>query len=376
MENLLIRFVFDRKKQASETKKALLQIEVRRLNSSKRVFISTGIRLYKNQFSDKNGFTCKNHDSSLLINGKARQIFRQIEAFTLSDKCRSIEDVKNWDKDESAMYSVVEFMKAQLKKINPGWATFAHHSTLIRQIERFGKIRTFADVTYSNIVDFDFFLRENGIKENSTLNKRHSIFRRYIKRAVYMELCRKDPYTEFKMPSKKGKNPTFLEEYEINLILEYVPLNDKLQHVKDLFVFQIFTGLAFVDLMNFSGDYVSELDGMKVIRSARIKTEESYISLFLPEAEKIAEKYGYQLPRLSNQKYNDYLKLLATGAGIRKNITSHQARHTFATYLLNRDIPIETVSKAMGHSNIKMTQHYAKLLGKKVVSDMSRLLKS
>jgi site-specific recombinase XerD len=374
MKNLLIRFVFDRKKQASETKTGLLQIEVRLFNSSKRVLISTGIRLYRNQFSDKNGFTCKNHDSSMLINGKARQIFRQIEAFTLSDKCRVIEDVKNWDKDESEMYSVVEFMKAQLKNSNPSHATFEHHSALIGQIERFGKIRTFADITYSNIIDFDFFLKRNNVKENSTLNKRHSTFRRYIKKAVYMELCKKDPYNEFRMPTKKGKNPTFLDESEIKMILAYSPLNDKLQHVKDLFVFQIFTGLAFVDLMSFSRDYVSKLDGLKIIRSNRTKTGEAYVSLFLPEAEKIAEKYGYCLPKLSNQKYNDYLKLLGTGAGIKKNITSHVARHTFATYLLNKDIPIETVSKAMGHSNIRMTQHYAKLLGKKVVSDMSKLL--
>ena len=77
---------------------------------------------------------------------------------------------------------------------------------------------------------------------------------------------------------------------------------------------------------------------------------------------------------MSNQKYNDFLKLIAEAVGINKNLTSHVARHTFATYLLNKDIPIETVSKAMGHSDIKMTQHYAKLLGKKVVSDMKKLL--
>lgn len=97
-------------------------------------------------------------------------------------------------------------------------------------------------------------------------------------------------------------------------------------------------------------------------------------STFLPEAEEIAKRYDYRLPKITNQKYNDYLKLSGAGAGIRKNITSHVARHTFATYLPNRDIPIETVSKAMRHSNIKMTQRYAQLLGKKVVSDMSKLL--
>jgi hypothetical protein len=76
--------------------------------------------------------------------------------------------------------------------------------------------------------------------------------------------------------------------------------------------------MAFVDVMNFSREYISELDGMKIIHSNRTKTDEAYVSLFLPEAEKIANKYGYCLPKLSNQKYNDYLKLLRTGAGIKK----------------------------------------------------------
>jgi len=374
MENLLLRFVFDRKNQASETKKGLLHIEVRRHNSTKRVMISTGIKLYKNQFSDTNGFACRNHNSSSLITGKAHRIFRQVEAFTLSEKCRSIDDVKNWDNDSSARFSVVEFMREELRKSNPTVATSEHHSALINQIERYGKIKTFADITYTNISGFDGFLRSIGVKQNSTLNKRHTTFRRYIKKAIYMELCKKDPYIEFKMPGRKGKEPVFLDELEIKKILDYVPFNGTMQRIKDLFVFQMFTGMAYIDVMSFSRDYISELDGRKIIHSRREKTDEQFISLFLPEAEKIAEKYDYMLPKITNQKYNDYLKLLSVGAEIRKNLTTHVARHTFATYLLNKDIPIETVSKAMGHSNIKMTQHYAKLLGKKVVNDMLKLL--
>ena len=210
MENLPVRFVFDRKKQAGETKKGLLQIEVRRFNLSQRVMISTGIRLYKNQFSDKNGFTCRNHDSAMPVTGKARRIFRQIEAFALSGKCIDIEHVKNWDKNDSSRFPVVDFMREQLRKSNPTPAISRHHSTLIGQVEHFGKIKTFVDITYSGICEFDEFLKQNGVRENSTLNKRHSTFRRYIKKAVYMDLCKKDPYVEFNptchlYPIKKPK---------------------------------------------------------------------------------------------------------------------------------------------------------------------------
>jgi len=373
MNNAQLRFVFDRMKRASDSQKALLQIEVRLHGTNIKKLISTGIYLTKNQFSPKNGFTCKNHPNAPAITGQATSMFRKIEAFVLSNECKSLNDVKNWDSTKDS-HSVIEFMKEQLTKSNPTRATYEHHAALIRQIEKFGKIKFFSDINYQNIVGFDSWLKSNSVHENSTLNKRHSTFRSYIKKAIYSGLCTKDPYFEFKMPTKKGKDPTFLEQGEIDKILNYNPVNEKLQEVKDLFVFQMFTGLAYIDLYNFSKDYISEIDGMKVIRSNRQKTDESFITLFLPEAEKIAEKYNYDIPKFPNQKYNFYLKVLGAGAELKKSLTSHVARHTFATYLLNKDIPIETVQKAMGHSQLSMTQHYAKMLGKKVVTDMKKLL--
>ena len=132
--------------------------------------------------------------------------------------------------------------------------------------------------------------------------------------------------------------------------------------------------MAYVDMQRFSRMDLSEMDGQPVIRSSRTKTDESFVLLFLPEAGRIAEKYGYTLPRISNQKYNDYLKLLGAGAGITKSLTSHVARHTFATCLINKNVPLESVSKALGHASIRQTQHYARLLGKKVIHDMRKLL--
>jgi site-specific recombinase XerD len=374
MDNAQLRFIFDRYKKANNnTKRGLLQIEVRLTGTNIRKLVSTGIHLYKNQFSDKNGFTCKNHDSAPAITGKAARQFRRIEAFVLSEKCKTLDDVQYWNRDDGITTSVIEFMRSELRRNDPSFAVVEYHNSLIRRLEEFGKIRTFDDITYENIVDFDTYLRRS-IKSQPTLYKRHSALHRYIKEAINRGFCKFDPYLQIKVKKGKSKEPVFLLEDEIRKIKDCKPVGNRMKYVKDLFIFQIFTGMAFIDMQNFSRDYIFELEGKKVIKSSRAKTDESFISLFLPEAEVIAEKYNYRMPRLSNQKYNDYLKLLAEASGIKKNLTSHVARHTFATYLLNRDIPIETVSRALGHTNIRMTQHYAKMLGKKVISDMSKLL--
>ena len=374
MENIQLRYIFDRRKTAdNNTVKGLLQIEVRITGSNRRKLFSTGIRLFKNQFTPRNGFTCRNHPNAPAITGAAVRMFRRIEAFALSEKCVSLEDVKNWDGEEASGTSVPEFMTDALRRKNPTEAALAHHRTLIRQLAEYGKFKTFADVTYENVAGFDAFLRRT-ISSQPVLYKRHSAFKSYITDAINRGLCKTNPYLQFKVLKGKSKTPVFLDEGEIRRIMEYKTDSAKMEHVRDLFVFQCFTGLAFADLMRFTPDSVTEHDGLKAIRSSRTKTDESFVALFLPEAERIAEKYAYSLPRLSNSKYNDYLKLLGLGAGIKKKLTSHVARHTFATYLINKNIPIESVSGALGHASIKQTQHYARLAGKKVLDDMRALL--
>ena len=199
MDNLQLRFVFDRYKEAdNDKKKALLQIEVRQTGTNKLKLFSTGIHLYKNQFSDKNGFTCKNHDNAAAITGKAVKMFRQIEAFTLSDACKAIDDVKKWDKNDPATTSVIAFMWDALKRRHPTDAILEHHSILIRQLEAFGKFHTFADVTYENISDFDAHLRQT-ITSQPVIYKRHCAFKSYIVDAVNRGLCKSNPYLQFKV---------------------------------------------------------------------------------------------------------------------------------------------------------------------------------
>jgi len=158
----------------------------------------------------------------------------------------------------------------------------------------------------------------------------------------------------------------------------------RLALVRDIFVFCCYTGLAYADVKKLNRSEVSiGVDGGKWIFTSRQKTENPSRIPLLPTTLELMEKYkdhpqcvadGRLLPVLSNQKMNSYLKKIADACGIQKNVTFHIARHTFATTVtLSNGVPIETVSKLLGHKNLRTTQHYAKILDKKVSDDMVAL---
>lgn len=164
-----------------------------------------------------------------------------------------------------------------------------------------------------------------------------------------------------------------LDETELKKLIDYIPTNSKIERVRDMYLFQCMTSLAFIDMQSFSKDKVSHVDGSMVIHSSRVKTDESYIIPLFTEAQEILEKYDYTFPKMSNQKYNDYIKVLASHAGIEKNLTSHSARHTFGTYLINKGVPIAIIQRAMGHSKITQTLEYAKLSAVSVKNEILQI---
>lgn len=373
MVGLSINFIFDIKGVSSRENLGLLQIVIRLNKTSRRKYISTGIRLFRHQFSDKKGFTCINHENAKAITSNAWDIYNKIEEYCLSDKCQKWDDIDKWNKNDFDSLSIINFIESSMRAKNMEYNTLKAHITLVNKLFDFNKIKTFYDLNYSNILEFDHYMKDKDLSY-VTINKMHTLFKMYIKEAINKEYIIKNPYNNFTPSKAKNNDPVFLTVEEIDKIKKVVPLNEKIEKVKDLFIFQCYTGLSYVDLSRFSKNDITEIDGYKAIRSSRKKTDESFVTLFLPDAENIAEKYGYNLPKISNQKYNDYLKLLSAAANINKNVTTHTGRHTFATYLLNKGIPIETVARTLGHSNLKQTQHYARLLAKTVIADMKKLI--
>ena len=236
------------------------------------------------------------------------------------------------------------------------------------------------DINHEFITDYDFYLRSVRKCANNTAIKYLKNFKKIIRICIANGWLDKDPFINFKSKLKEVERP-FLSEKEIQVIMEKEFSNARLNLVKDIFIFSCFTGLAYADVKKMTNqNIVIGIDGEKWLIINRTKNDNPSRIPLLAEAIAILDKYKDSpqcinqqrlLPILSNQKMNSYLKEIADLCNIPKELTFHIARHTFATTVtLNNDVPIESVSKMLGHKSIRTTQHYAKILDKKVSNDM------
>ena len=171
---------------------------------------------------------------------------------------------------------------------------------------------------------------------------------------------------------KNTKEVVKLDNEEIEVI-KHKKFIGRLDKVRDLFLFQCYTGLAYCDMANLVQSDIQFADDMYFVRKARQKTKVVFFTVINDDAMKLLKKYDYQLPVLSNQKYNSYLKEIGDVCQINKELHSHLARHTCATRLLNDGMPLEVVAKVLGHTNTRQTQHYAKLLDKTVLNEFRKI---
>jgi site-specific recombinase XerD len=238
-------------------------------------------------------------------------------------------------------------------------------------------------IDHAFITEYEFYLRTERKCANNTAVKYIKNFHKIINICLANGWLTKDPFANYKSKVKEVTRE-FLTELEIQSLMEKEFVSERLELVRDIFVFSCFTGLAYIDVKQLTTDnIVLGIDGDKWINKNRQKTDTNSKIPLLPSAQYIMNKYadypvnknkGTILPILSNQKMNAYLKEIATVCGINKELTFHIARHTFATTVtLSNGVPIETVSKMLGHTNLKTTQHYAKILDKKISEDMQIL---
>src|SRR5690606_9324781 len=241
------------------------------------------------------------------------------------------------------------------------------------------------EIDHASIMDYEFYLRSVRKCNNNTAVKYLKNFKKIIRLCIANGWLDRDPFVNYK-PKVREVEREFLSQEEVLTIYTKQFKTERLNLVKDIFVFSCFTGLAYIDVKNLTKSNIHiGIDGGKWIFTHRQKTETASRIPLLPIAEQIIQKYKNHsqyinedklLPILTNQKMNAYLKEIADVCEIEKDLTFHIARHTFATTItLTNGVPIESVSKMLGHKNLKTTQHYAKVLDRKISDDM-RILKN
>ncbi len=277
------------------------------------------------------------------------------------------------------------------------WSTLKHYAVTRRYLEKFLREKRnttdirINDIDYKFIIDFETFLRNHQPKDHQKPLNNNGVMKHLIRLrkmttlAFKLQWISKDPFKNYKFRYKKVET-AFLNQTELNTIQNKEFTMERLNMVRDLFIFSCYTGLSFVDLMNLKeGNITAGEDGNQWIKLFRQKSNEPTNIPLLPTAGKILERYrncdraaitGTLFPNFSNQRVNSYLKEIGVINQIKKVLTFGVARHTFATTItLSNNVPIETVSKMMGHTKIATTQIYARVLLKKISDDMGQLKK-
>ncbi len=303
----------------------------------------------------------------LILTGKAERKKKLLEVFEIhnikmrtligKDYSQSTHEMYNRSKDELA-----DFIKKQYGK----------EDYLLSQL------------TEKFVADYDFYLRTEKSNDTNTVYKKIQRLNKIINIAEKYRWIQKNPIKGYEITRKK-KEIIYLTEEELEALETKEISIERLDVVRDVFVFCCYTGLAYQEVRNLSPNNITkEVDGDNWISVYRQKTDKNVKIPILPKAHELIEKYkehplslniGRIFPVLSNQKMNAYLKEIQTICGISKELTTHVARKTFATTVtLLNDVPMETVSELLGHSNLRITQEaYGKIVDKKVSRDMKKL---
>ena len=265
-------------------------------------------------------------------------------------------------------------------------ATLSKYDRACRRMEEFLQAKhkmsdiALKEINYKFVTDFETYLRTVSKCNENTTAKFMQTFRMIIIVAKNNGWLFNDPFSNYKIRLKRVDRG-YLTDLEIQKVMEKKFVSNRLEQVRDVFIFSCFTGLSYIDVKQLTANNIcTSFDGKQWIMTHRQKTDTPVNVPLLNIPLTILKKYegklpkGQLLPVLSNQKLNSYLKEIADLCDIHKNVTFHLARHTFATTTtLSKGVPIETVSKMLGHTNIKTTQIYARITNDKISRDMQLL---
>ncbi|GAA4161152.1 site-specific integrase [Chryseobacterium ginsenosidimutans] len=368
--------------------------------SGKRTEISTGQIIKTSQWGIKSGKITGNTPNAKQLNsfieGIRAKLFECYNNLFSEGKEITCENLRNkYLGIEERKFTLIEVFKDHNTKMKEligkefSKGTWERYETSLWHTQAFMKWKfniTDIDVRHINsgfVADYEFYLRTVRDCSNNSAVKYIKNFQKIINICLSNEWMNKNPFVGYKSKIETV-DVRFLTDLQLRKIQSKKFISERLSIVRDIFVFCCFTGLAYIDVKNLTKLKITrEIDGGLWIKTKRAKTKIEASIPILADAQEILKRYkdhpkcineNAALPVLSNQKMNEYLKEIGDLCEIDFDITFHTARHTFATTVtLNNGVPLETVSKMLGHTNIKMTQHYAKIQDKKIGKDMSVL---
>jgi integrase len=311
---------------------------------------------------------------------------REIDVTAIKDKLFEVKNPRTTEPDV-----LLNWIDAQIAALNVKDGTRQHFRVMQKRLEAFGCIRQWEDLTIENIYEWDAWLHKlpkpqskADVQANAkpepitaqTVHNYHKDLKSLLSRAVKMGKIEQNPYDRLRGEFKKCENESteYLTEEEMKALESLHPLpGTQMAMSRDLFIFQMYTGLSYSDSQAFDIADYKQVNGKWVNVGERIKTGVAYVSQLLPPVVEILERYNWQTPKINNTKYNACLKVIQQALGFTSKLHSHLARHTFATWMLANGVSLEHVSKMVGHSNIRQTQRYAKVLPKAVYDDFEKV---
>lgn len=365
-----VSFIYDRRKIASSQKKAA--VELRISYNGKQKFLSTGVMLYPNQW--KKGLII-NCPDSLQISQTLDKLVTEVRQILLEMIDKGNIDInqipERIKQNQVSHISFIEYCKvrAEIRKYGLNPDSQLRYDRFIRFFTQWGKITKFEDITDANIIAYDKYLSSQKLKRSTIWNNYHRFLNSFILDAMDDNIINRNPYKWVNIERRRIDSlEKCLTPQEFNKLKNAKMPTDSIERVRDLFVFQTYTCLRYSDLARFNNNNITIINGTEVYKCTQKKTKKAATIPLLKPALDILDKYRGVLPVISNVKYNEYLKIVAQASGIDKPLSTHWARHTGATLLLNEGVDMKIVSKICGHSSLKITEQvYAKLLDETVV---------
>ena len=365
LNRISIKVVFDRKKvatraTAAHARKGTVHLAVS--VNKQRKYISTGVHLFLGQWT---GGQVTAHPQAIELNERINNLQAAIiERVNRCDRegcvfCWSM--LSNLYVQQPTGTSFTDYIEAVLPDRHLAPGTEVYHRKVLRFL-REHKVTDFSQLTVETIQNIDNILHERKISGKplcqTSIYGYHKVIRSYINQAICVGLMQSNPYSRYKIQRGESKMRDILTMEEVQRIQGLKLYNLQMQKVRDLFLVQIFTGMAYADLM--AADF-STVDG-DTLNGIRVKTGAPYTTIILEPVKEILRRYRNKLPKIGYDYYLKMLKPLAEMCGIHKDVATHTGRHTFATTIsLSHGVPIEVVSKMLGHKSIKTTQIYAKV---------------